>query len=703
MRDMKGKKIFVWVAALCLVWAGCEQMGGSVSMLEEPGPSNEEEGEVPVYVKLAAIEIATLPDNLYYRAGNKFDPTGLEVDGVYYRYIGYDEEPPPEAEPDEAVTERLPRSEYRITAPGASAAGGRSYDVTVRCGDLPPQTFSVYISAASATAYLVTEELANPNEIKKNYELGQAFDTSNLTVTATYSDGAKESVPGASCQVVNYDRRKRGAQTVTLRLNNKTLIGAENIPVTVKVPQTATLTANSINNSIGYIGWKDKNRSDYYRPVFIKGMQLTHENLYLRVNAKVNGETVTLSAQNGGITPADTITGYNYNTAGLQHPKLNIDDAECGLEVFYMDAEPEVYFDYGFMRHNRDTNGTGLSAGKYYVKQGGTLVLSPIRFLIGYNADYSPVSGTTYSWSVSGVSYTATASGEFYSFTPPIVGTYDVTVSVTGRDFVTGQPVTKIASTQVVSFDGTVVDSPAKGFDGKPLKNFSPGQFTKGGTGHGWSLGTFGGYEMWPAGASKITITGNGFQNWDEPGIVWVQADENKNGRPDEMWYEITGSQETSIYKSQIKRRYAIKHFAYDASTKTTEYGQPVGRTFWTDSAGQCGVMVTGWPDEWGVDKAADGVWVTYTGTVIPLEGTLSGYVDVYNAKEGQTMTVEISKAICADGSKAPINSISFVKVQTAVFSYGGPFGDVSTEIVRATGISGDQSGGFPNPLGSVK
>jgi hypothetical protein len=710
---MKVKGFFGWAAALGLLLTVCEQPGHEAPA-EGETQVYETDGEVPVYEKLTAIEIGTLPDTLYYHAGKQFDPTGLEVNGVYYKYIGYDEEPEADVEPDEAVTRPLSRSSYKISAPGASAAGGYAYNVTVRYGDLPPLSFPVYISAVSETASLTDIKLTGNelSKIKKVYELGQDFDLSNINVTAYYSDNTTENIPASTCQVLNFDKRKRGTQKVTVRMNGRQLAVVDG--VTVKVPQNATLTANSINNVASAIGWQDKSKTDYYKPVFIKGMNITPENLFLRVNVKANGDTITLSVLNGGITDADTIT-YNKDQAGLQHPELQLDEAKCALEVFFTDAAPEVYFDYGFMRHNKDAAGKGLGAGKYYVKQGGTLVLSPIRFLIGYDADYNTLPGTSYSWTVSGGGYTAPSlNGEFLYFTPSAAGDYTVSVSVNGRNFVTGQSDTKTASTQVVSFTGTA-DGKTDPFGGKPLKNFAPGQFTKGGTGHGWSLGTALGYEMWPisSSTSNITIQGNGFENWSEEGIVWVQDDENGNGVPDEMWYELKGSADDStVYRNYITRRYAIKHFAYDGSTKTNEYGQPVGYTFWTDSKGRCGVMITGWPDEWGVDKAGNGVWVMYTGTILADGGTVTytagglgtgsiGYVDVYNAKEKQTMVVDKAKAIRADGSAANIGNIRFIKVQTGVFSYGGPFGDVSTEIVRATGIDGDQSGGFPNPLGN--
>ena len=39
-----------------------------------------------------------------------------------------------------------------------------------------------------------------------------------------------------------------------------------------------------------------------------------------------------------------------------------------------------------------------------------------------------------------------------------------------------------------------------------------------------------------------FTIFGNATQTWSEPGIIQVMKDENKNGLPDDTWYEIAGS-----------------------------------------------------------------------------------------------------------------------------------------------------------------
>ena len=78
------------------------------------------------------------------------------------------------------------------------------------------------------------------------------------------------------------------------------------------------------------------------------------------------------------------------------------------------------------------------------------------------------------------------------------------------------------------------------------------------------------------------------------------------------------------------------------------------------------------------------------------ITGPLSGYVDVYSNGKSVLEVNNRDNIIRADGSAASLGSIRFVKVQTALFRYTST-GEISTEIVRATGLP-DQSGGFPMP-----
>ena len=77
------------------------------------------------------------------------------------------------------------------------------------------------------------------------------------------------------------------------------------------------------------------------------------------------------------------------------------------------------------------------------------------------------------------------------------------------------------------------------------------------------SLGAFGGYVVFtfdnpvenhpdnPFGVD-FTIFGNPLEEWSEQGIVEVMKDENDNGLPDDMWYELAGSD--YFFSSSIKQ-----------------------------------------------------------------------------------------------------------------------------------------------------
>jgi hypothetical protein len=346
-----------------------------------------------------------------------------------------------------------------------------------------------------------------------------------------------------------------------------------------------------------------------------------------------------------------------------------------------------VWFDYGYRRTAADPNGIGPGTGKHYARPGETLVLAPVRYLIGWNDDHSP-GQASYSWSVSGGSYAGvpSASGETYAFTPAATGTYTITVSVTGRNYVTGQTDTKTAVTELVCHTGTV--NPDKTFVG-PLKDFAPGQFATQGSGYGWSLGAWGGYEMWRVKPQDTyIINGNPFSGWAEPGIVWVQEDRNNNGLPDEMWYELVGDLEAS----EVTRRYAVTYFPTAGTAGVVDgglYGQ--GYAAWVDCKGRVGTMYGQFPRD--LDS-----WATFMGSLLTdVEGKIAshssggyagwGYVDSLGPLGALHHSgldwnrFYIADAIRADGSPADLSAVHFIKVHTGRFQYGGVFGEISTEL----------------------
>ena len=97
------------------------------------------------------------------------------------------------------------------------------------------------------------------------------------------------------------------------------------------------------------------------------------------------------------------------------------------------------------------------------------------------------------------------------------------------------------------------------------------------------SLGGFGGYIVVGFDHSvdnttgyDLAIRGNAFDGSSEPGIVWVMQDKNGNGEPDEIWYELAGSEtgKPETIQASVPLKSSPKSKACDGA-KITPYKKP--------------------------------------------------------------------------------------------------------------------------------
>ena len=550
----------------------------------------------------------------------------------------------------------------------------------------------------SSDLILQSISLASPPD-KTGYNFGENLDLGGMVIKGHYSDMSSKTETVYSYS--GYDRTKRGTQTITLSINRKT---AE-FDVTVKVHAGVTVSVNGYRTGHGDARLE-------YKHAYAKGTPMSLESLQITV--KANGATRIMTLAAGDFTLQElNPTGYDSNKPGNQSPEITLDEKPISLAVYVIDADPQVFFDYGYWRHDGNPNGGPPIAGatpQYTVPLGQTLVITPVAFLMTTLAP-------SYDWSVSGADYTTSGPGnKFLHITPKAGGlvTANVTVSAGGVSAsaraniycTSPRPGSPPATMDNPSFSGPMppVQTLGNTSTAPSIRNFAPGQFTKGGTGYGWSLGAAGGYEVWKLrrvndGTKNFTIRGNPLGGWCEPGIVWVSVDDNQNGLPDDTWYELKGCEEESpIYKPLITRSYGIIYVRDgEAGEVTNEFGQILGGNYWVDTKGRTGRLPGGWPSVWGVN----GDRVTFAGTLLRDDGKIStggyddlnfnwGYVDTYGT------TFNIADAIKADGTAANLPWIDFVKVQTGMFVYGGIFGDVSTEINFADGLGTLTD--FPDP-----
>lgn len=337
----------------------------------------------------------------------------------------------------------------------------------------------------------------------------------------------------------------------------------------------------------------------------------------------------------------------------------------------------------------------------------------------------------TFKWSVDGKDI-PDATGQTYVFTPSSSGNYDVTVTVSENSETSDASTS--TTVKVVCVTGTPSERyrPATAASAKKCNKVyefspAPGQFIneRGGlVGYSGnettmelacafaernlsnecyvSLGAWGGsltvgfdhsIKNKNGDGFDFHVLGNAFGTSNEPGIVWVMQDTNGNGLPDDVWYELRGSEtgkETTIQDYEVtyfrpgphsQNNYWIDCFGKEGSVRRNHYhGQEYYYPIWM-------------PESY-----------TIRGTLIP--GTMSnsghapypwGYVDncgsdtfevpLLNTGHGLTTGFRISNAMYPDGSPVSLEYIDFIKVQCAVQEYHDAFGEVSTEVFAVEDI----------------
>lgn len=220
------------------------------------------------------------------------------------------------------------------------------------------------------------------------------------------------------------------------------------------------------------------------------------------------------------------------------------------------------------------------------------------------------------------------------------------------------------------------------------------------------SLGGFGGYivvgfdhSIDNYGGYDFAIKGNSFDGSSEPGVVWVMQDENGNGKADDTWYELRGSE--SGLDSTIQE-YAVTYYRPAGSD------MPV---MWEDNLGGRGEVeyLKSFHDQ----PSYFPTWVS--GESYTLRGTRLearnydasgngsmwiqppydwGYADNYSSTdiiseegEGKVNGFDIANAMDFEGESVVLNHVDFVKVQCAVQATSGWVGELSTEILGAYDI----------------
>jgi hypothetical protein len=383
---------------------------------------------------------------------------------------------------------------------------------------------------------------------------------------------------------------------------------------------------------------------------------------------------------------------------------------------------------------------TGNIGKNEYNTQRATIIALTINNTVSADA--------TYSWSIT------TAPSDNYSlanttakealFAATEIGTYELEVAINDKGNKQTQKVKVYVSKEAKEYKTFI----AKVFDFKP----APGQFINdlpsANDGEPFdkiltransyltkknvdliSLGAFGGYIVFGfdhtivnvKGKRDFRVLGNAFwadanPNPDatmrggssEAGVIMVSYDKNKNGLPDDEWYEIEGA---GHKMEKTIKNYEITYYRPDPNKVPVPGGgtgtvlfTDVEYILWKDNQGKTGYLAQNnaynhsldyWP-KWLKDQEK----ITFKGTRLPdnavdESGTgsyfvqyafLYGYAD--NAPNNDDdSAIDIDWAIDKNGNKIHLPGIDFVKVYNGLNQQAGWLGETSTEIMGATDL----------------
>ena len=163
-------------------------------------------------------------------------------------------------------------------------------------------------------------------------------------------------------------------------------------------------------------------------------------------------------------------------------------------------------------------------------------------------------------------------------------------------------------------------------------------------------------------------MTGSTEYGSSEPGIVLVSVDANKNGQPDDTWYELKGS----LYDDPKTDHAFSRTYTRAGDTLQNEFhSQPYYPQWITADTYTL----------YGAKLAPQTVTISGQNVQRILE---YGYVDNKPNKDVEGTSFDISWAVDADGNTVSLTTIDFVRVYNASDEVLGATGELSTEVSGA-------------------
>lgn len=352
--------------------------------------------------------------------------------------------------------------------------------------------------------------------------------------------------------------------------------------------------------------------------------------------------------------------------------------------------------------------------GEVYISDCYTI---PLGRTLKVDATLWHFSAPSYRWQAEGT----TSTEEVFAFTPTAEGEYEASLTLTDAD---GYTLTRSFTILCTPAEGTFRRAATAQSEARSNKVFeyrpAAGQFINeqqsGFAGENsaaaavayaerrleegkyLSLGGWGGYVVVGFDHSvaagddyDFSISGNMHEGSSEAGIVWVMQDSNGNGLPDDVWYELRGSEWGTENHSQ---GYAVTYYRPSYAGMSVQ---------WRDNRGASGVISR------NTTHTQDYYYPAWEQTTLTLYGSRLNANTVVDASTGNQVNqayawgyadnqgsdseagtsgeavknyFKISEAVTADGEAAALQYIDFVKVQSGINFVAGALGEISTEVL---------------------
>lgn len=191
-----------------------------------------------------------------------------------------------------------------------------------------------------------------------------------------------------------------------------------------------------------------------------------------------------------------------------------------------------------------------------------------------------------------------------------------------------------------------------------------------------------------------------------EPGIIMVSYDSNKNGKPDDTWYEIAGSAHVDPTKepwydiakkagNNVETIYNYTLTYHRPASEPSSADEMKQYIKWEDNKGNKGYKQKNkYHSQCYYPKWIEADKLTFTGTCLPQNGIDkngdNSYYVLYKFRFGyadneldtkKESCIDIDWAVDTKGNKANLPGVDFIKIYTGVHQENGEIGECSTEI----------------------